>query len=66
MWRIPLNSVTLTTATHKELERVSDGTSTQVEFQMINKWRVKIIQRMVYKVKDSFMERDGKGERKRG
>ena len=56
MWRIPLNNVTLTTATHKELERVSDGTSTQVEFRMINKWRVKIIQREIYKEKDPFME----------
>ena len=39
----------------RELERVSDGISTQIEFRMINKWRVKIIQRRIYKVKDSFM-----------
>ena len=56
MWRRPLNSVTLATATHRELERVFDGTSTQVEIWMINKWRVKIIQREIYKEKDPFME----------
>ena len=60
MWRIPLNSVTLATATHRELERVSNGTSTQVEFRMINKWRIKIIQRKIYKVNNSFMERGRK------
>ena len=56
MWRRPLNSVTLATATHRELERVSNGTTTQVELRMINKWRVKIIQTEIYKEKDPFME----------
>ena len=64
MWRRFLNSVTLATATHRELERVFDGTSTQVEIWMINKWRVKIIQREIYKEKDPFMKGDQKkGER---
>ena len=30
MWRRPLNSATLATATHKELRGVSDGTRAQV------------------------------------
>ena len=65
MWRRPLNSVTLATATHRELERVSDGTSTQVQLRMINKWRVKIIQRRIYKVKDPFMEGGIREEREK-
>ena len=32
---------------------------------MINKWRVKIIQRRIYKVKDPFMRRDQKREREK-
>ena len=39
MWRRPLNSTTLATTTHKEPERVSDGTGTQVRAWMINRWR---------------------------
>ena len=66
MWKRPLNNVTLPTVTHRELERVSNGTSTQVEFQMINKWRVKIIQRRIYKVKDSFIKGDKIKEREKG
>ena len=64
MWRRPLNSATLATATHRELERVSDETSTQVGIRMINKWRVKMIQKRIYKVKDSSWNEDQKGERK--
>ena len=37
MWRRPLNSAALTTPSHRGLERVSDGTSTQVIVWMINK-----------------------------
>ena len=48
-----MNSATLAIATHRELERVFDGTSTQVRVRMINKWRVKMIQKRIYKVKDS-------------
>ena len=65
MWRRPLNSATLATATHRELEMVSDGTSTQVEVQMINKWRVKMIQKRIYKVKDSSWKGDRKKEKEK-
>ena len=66
IWRRPLNSATLATATHRELESVSDGTSTQVEVQMINKWRVKMIQKRIYKVKDSSWKGDRKKQREKG
>ena len=33
---------------------------------MINKWRVKIIQRRIYKVKDSFIKGDKIKEREKG
>ena len=65
MWRRSLNNATLATATHRELGKVADGTSTQVKVQMINKWRVKMIQKKIYKVEDSSWKRDGKGERKK-
>ena len=42
MWRRPLNSAALATATHGKPEKVSDGTSTQVVAQMINKCMIKI------------------------
>ena len=48
----PLNSVALTTTTHRKLERVSDGTDTQVKAQMINKCRIKMIQREIYNERD--------------
>ena len=53
MWRIRLNSATLANVTHRELEKVADETSTQVRVQMINRWRVKMIQKGLYKVGDS-------------
>ena len=43
MWRRPLNSATLAIPTHRELDRVSDGTDTQVVAWMISKWRAKIV-----------------------
>ena len=52
MWRRPLNSAALVTITHKRLERVSDGTSTQVVAQMTNKCRIKIVQQELYNVRD--------------
>ena len=64
MWRRHLNNATLTIATHRELGKVADGTSTQVRVQMINKWRVKMIQKKIYKVEDSSWKGDQKGERK--
>ena len=60
-----MNSATLATATHRDLKRVSDGTSTQVGVQMINKWRVKMIQKRIYKVKDSSWKGEQKKERKK-
>ena len=62
MWRRRLNSVTLANATHRELGKGADGTSTQVRVQMVNKWRVKIIQKGLYKVGDS--PRNEGGEKK--
>ena len=52
MWRRPLNSAALATTTHKRPEGVSDGTSTQVVAQMINKCRFKIVQEELYKRRD--------------
>ena len=62
MWRRRLNNVTLANATHRELGKVADGTSTQVRVQMINGYRVKMIQKELYKVGDSPQKGD---ERKR-
>jgi len=56
MWRRPLNSAVLSTTTHKKPKRVSDGTDTQVKAQMINKCRMKIVQREIYNVKDPPLE----------
>ena len=63
MWRRPLNSTTLATTTHRKPERVSDGTGTQVRVRMINRWRVKMIQRRIYKVKDSSWKGDQEKEK---
>ena len=52
MLRRPLNSVALSTITHRKPERVFDGTSTQVKAQMINKCRIKMVQGEIYNVKD--------------
>ena len=57
MWRRPLNSVTLATTTHRRSEGESDGTSTQVATQMINKYKIKMIQKGIYKVRDPPWER---------
>ena len=63
MWRRPLNSATLATATHRELGKVADEISTQVGVQIINKWRVKMTQKKIYKVEDSSWRGDQKIER---
>ena len=52
MWRKPLNSVTLATTTHRILERVSDGTDTEVGAQMINKCKIRMTQRELYNRRD--------------
>ena len=60
MWRRPLNSVVLATTTHRKLKRVFDGTGTQIRAQMINKCRIKIVQRELYNVRDPPWGRDWK------
>ena len=65
MWRRRLNSVTLANATHRELGKGADGTSTQVRVQMVNKWRVKIIQKGLYKVGDSPRKEDRRKREKK-
>ena len=52
MWRRPLNNVVLAITTHRKPKRVSDGTGTQIRAQMINKCRIKMIQRELYNVRD--------------
>ena len=64
MWRKSLNNTTLAAITHRKLERVSDGTGTQVRVWMINRWRVKMIQKRICKVKDSSWKGDRKREKK--
>ena len=62
MWRRQANSVTLANATHKRIGKMSDGTDTQVKVQMINKYKVLIHSRRLYKRRRSLPRRD----RKRG
>ena len=60
MRKRPLNSVTLATATHKRVIRVSNRTGAQVGVQMINKCKVQIRIRDLYNVVESLKERDEK------
>ena len=57
MWRRHLNSDTLVTTTHKELEDVADGTDTQVKSQMNDKCRIKMIRKELYNVKNPLCKR---------
>ena len=52
MGRRPPNSAVLATTTHRKLERVSDGTGTQVGAQIINKCKTKMTQKGLYNVRD--------------
>ena len=52
MWRRSLNNAALTTITHRMPKRVSDGTSTQVATQMIDKCMMKRVQEGLYNRKD--------------
>ena len=63
MWRRPLNSIVLATATHRKLKKVSDGISTQVIAQMINKYMIKMVQEELYNVKDLPRRGDPKNSR---
>ena len=47
-----MNSAILTTTTHKRLKGMSDGMGTQVEIQMINKCRIKMIKKELYNVEE--------------
>ena len=49
MWRKPLNSAIWAITTQRKLKKVSDETSTQVIAQMINKYKMKMIQDELYK-----------------
>ena len=60
MWRRPLNSVVLATTTHRKPERVSDGTSTQIVAQMINKCRIMMVYKELYNGRDPPWIRDRK------
>ena len=44
-----MNSATLATTTHRKMEGVSDGISTQVRVQIINKCKVMMASRRLYK-----------------
>ena len=50
MWRRPLNSVALATATYKGLKGVSDGMGAQVEAWMINKCKAQMAKKGLYNV----------------
>ena len=63
MWRRHLNNEALATTTHKKPEKVSDGTSTQVISQTVDKCGVKMIQREIYNVRNPLCERDGRNSR---
>ena len=45
-----MNSTVLAAPTRKGPKRVFDGTSTQIVAWIINKWRVKIVQKELYNV----------------
>ena len=44
-----MNSAALATTTHRKMKGVSDGTSTQVEVQIINKCKATMVSRRLYK-----------------
>ena len=50
--RMPLNSAVLATTTHRKSEKVSDGIGTQVRAKIINKCRIKMVQKELYNVRD--------------
>ena len=57
-----MNSTVLATTTHKKMEEVSDGTSTQVRVQIINKCKATMASRRLYKKESSYEEGDRKSE----
>ena len=63
MLRRSLNSAVLATITHRKLERVFDGIDTQVRTQMINNYRIKMVQRELYMQETLHEEGIGKIEK---
>ena len=53
MWRELVNSVTLATTTHRKMGEMSDETGTQVKVQMINKCKILMTSRGLYKRRES-------------
>ena len=64
MWRRPLNSAALATTTHKKPKMVSNGTGTQKRVQMFNKYRIKMVQRKLYNVRDPPRGKDRKNRKR--
>ena len=58
MWRRYLNSKTLVITTYRGSEEVSDRIDTQVESQMNDKCRVKMIQRELYSMRNPSWKGD--------
>ena len=48
-----MNSVALTTTTHRKMEGMSDGTGIQVKVQMINKCKALMTLKGLYKKEES-------------
>ena len=63
-----MNSAALATTTHRKMEGVSDGTSTQVMVQIINKYKAMMALKRLYKKGSPHEEGDRKegGERRNG
>ena len=59
-----MNSVALTTTTHRKVEAAFDGTSTQVRVQIINKCKAMMASRRLYKEGSPHKEGDGKKKRR--
>ena len=53
MWIGLANSVTLAITTHRKIGEMSDGTGTHVKVQMINKRKVLMTSRGLYKRRES-------------
>ena len=43
IWKRPLNSVALATATYRGTKKVSDGIGTQVRAQVVNKGKIRLV-----------------------
>ena len=61
-----MNSAALATTTHRKVEGVSDETSTQVGAQIINKCKVMMASRRLYKKGSPHKEEEGGKKRGTG